>query len=312
LCFGSKEQAYHPFVPAIVRGQGVRLCHKIGAPDRGTDFRGAQGDAQNTFISVATSIGAVLKGLPDGSVNGSFELTGLSKSAVPSLLDRHRPQLCEAADGSMILPINSTFPHSCVLSKLAINDDRVVLRSGESLVRRPIRSEVTSAIGFSAALGATLEASSLRDDVFQQLVWETEPFHSLSAQMLMIYSFSLPMLADLAKKMVMGQMQFDEVSRQTSTRGATASAAADVQVVPVEASLPNPTTASVSTQMMVFECEGRMVSVPAGTAIKIDKKLSCCPRELLEQMKVDAALTERRGSSSVYTGSVGSQVFQWQ
>jgi hypothetical protein len=47
---------------------------KIGAPDRGTDFRGAQGDAQNTFISVATSIGSVLKGLPDGLMNGSFEL----------------------------------------------------------------------------------------------------------------------------------------------------------------------------------------------------------------------------------------------
>jgi hypothetical protein len=214
---------------------------KIGAPDRGTDFRGAQGDAQNTLISVATSIGAVLEGLPDGSVNGTFELTGLPKSAVPSLLDRHRPQLCEAADGSAVLPISSTLPHASVLSKLAINDDRVVLRSGETLVRRIIRSEVLSALGFSAALSAALEATSLPDDVFQQLVWETEPFHSLSAQMLMVYSFALPMLADHARKIVMGQMQFDEVSRQASTRGATASAAADVQVVPVRTSLPNPT-----------------------------------------------------------------------
>jgi hypothetical protein len=61
--------------------------------------------------------------------------------------------------------------------------------------------------------------------------------------------------------------------------------------------------------MMVFECEGRMVSVPAGTVIKIDKKLSCRPRELIAQMKVDAALTERKGNSSVCTGSVGSQFF---
>ena len=128
----------------------------------------------------------------------------------------------------------------------------------------------------------------------------------------MIYSFSLPMLADYARKMVMGQMQYDEISRVSSTRGATSSVPAAVQVVSVKASLPSPATASVSTQVMVFECEGMMVSVPVGTAIKIDKKLSCRPRELLEQMKVDDALTEQRGSSSVYTGSVGSQFFQWQ
>ena len=285
---------------------------KIGAPSRGTDIRGARGDAQNTFISVATSIGSVIKGLPDGSVDGSFEHTGLPRSVSPPLLDRHRPLLCEAADGSMVIPVNSTFPHECVLLMLAINDDRVMLPTGKSLVRRPIRSEVTSAIGFSAALGGVLEASGLNDSAFQQLVWETAPFHSLSAQMLMIYSFSLPMLADYARKMVMGQMQYDEVSRVSSTRGATTSVPAAVQVVSVKASLPSPATASVSTQVMVFECEGMMVSVPVGTAIKIDKKLSCRPRELLEQMKVDDALTEQRGSSSVYTGSVGSQSFQWQ
>jgi hypothetical protein len=282
---------------------------KMGAPNRGTDFRGAQGDAQNTLISVATSIGAILEGLPDGSVSGTFELTGLPKSTVPSLLDRHHPQLHAAADGSVVLSINGTLPHANVLTELALNDDRVVLRSGESLLRRILRTEVLSALGFSAALSAALEATSLSDDVFQQLVWETEPFHSLSAQMLMVYSFALLMLADHARRIVMGQMQFDEVSRQTSTRGATASAAADVQVVPVRTSLPNPTTASVSAQMMVLECEGRMVSVPAGTVIKMDRKLSCRPRELLAQMKVDAALTERGGVAHLSTPALSVRSF---
>jgi hypothetical protein len=285
---------------------------KIGAPDRGTDFRGAQGDAQNTFISIATSIGVTPKGLPDGSVIGTFELTGLPKSVTPSLLDRHRPQLHAAADGSVVMSINSTLPHASVLAEIALNDDRVVLRSRESLMRRILRSEVLSALGFSAALCAALESTSLSDEAFQQLVWETDPFHSLSAQMLMIYSFALPKLADHARKIVMGQMQFDEVSRQSSTRGAAASAAVDVQVVPALKLLPNPTAVSVSTQVMVIECEGRMVSIPAGTVIKVDKKLSCRPRELLAQMKIEAALTERRGNSSVYTGSVGLQFFQWQ
>ena len=66
----------------------------------------------------------------------------------------------------------------------------------------------------------------------QQLVWETEPSHSLSAQMLMIYSFVLPKLSAHAIKLVMGLMHYDELRRMASTRRALAGAPGPIKLVP--------------------------------------------------------------------------------
>ena len=91
-------------------------------PARGTMFRGAQGDAQNTLISVALSIGATLDGVPDGTVDGAFKRTGLTRSMVPGVLDRHRPLMRTAIDGSSVLSINSTLPHSLWLPVLIVTN----------------------------------------------------------------------------------------------------------------------------------------------------------------------------------------------
>jgi hypothetical protein len=125
----------------------------IGVPARGTMFRGAQGDAQNTLIPVALSIGATLDGVPDGTVDGAFKRTGLTRSRMPGVLDRHRPLMRTAIDGSSVLSINSTLPHASSLSDVALNDDRIVLSNGESLLRRILDVEVLSALGFASVNG---------------------------------------------------------------------------------------------------------------------------------------------------------------
>jgi hypothetical protein len=286
----------------------------IGVPTRGTMFRVAQGDEQNNLISVALAIGTTLAGVPDGTVDGTFKRTGLTKSAKPSVLDRHRPMLRTAVDGMSVLSLNSTLPHASPLSDIALNDDRVLTRSGESLVRKLVDVEVLSALGFASVLVKVITNAKLPEVEMQQLVWETEPAHSLSAQMLMIWCFILPKLSAHAIKLVMGLMHFDELRQMASTRGALAIATGPIEVVPTMKAFSDPLpdeghklTPTRSQRVLVFEVDGMQVTIPANTAILVNRKRSCRPHKVLAQMKANAALPAQSGAAGA-----GAQSFHWQ
>jgi hypothetical protein len=260
---------------------------RIGVPARGTMFRSAQGDEQNTLISVALSIGATLEGVPDGTVDGTFKRTGLTKSVKPSVLDRHRPMMRTAIDGTSVLSLNSTLPHASSLSDIALNDDRVLMRNGESLVRKFVDVEVLSALGFASVMVKVITGARLPEVEMQQLVWETEPAHSLSAQMLMIYSFILPKLSAHAIKLVMGLMHFDELRQMASTRGALAISPGPIKLVPTMKALSDPTlaeghklTPTRSQRALVFEVDGESKAfVPSAQGDCADEGECCaaCP-----------------------------------
>jgi hypothetical protein len=192
----------------------------LGTPDRGTVFRAAQGDAQSSILEIAKSIGWVLGGLPGGLIEGCFRHTGLSKEVTTCVLDRHQPVLQVASDNSTVLSVDGTIPHASFWKKLALHDNRVTLRNGQTLVRRFVPQEMMSALGWSDGLCSVVSSTELSDDAMQQLICESDPYHSLAAQTLMIYSFALPMLATYARHMVMGVMQYDEVEKARSTREA--------------------------------------------------------------------------------------------
>jgi hypothetical protein len=149
----------------------------------------------------------------------------------------------------------------------------------------------------------------------QQLVWETEPSHSLSAQMLMIYSFVLPKLSAHAIKLVMGLMHYDELRRMASTRRALAGAPGPIKLVPPMKVLSAQThsaghklTATRSQRVLVVEVDGIQVTIPANTAILVDRNRSCRPHKVIAQMKVNATQPVHsgaagEGSQSFFSGS---------
>jgi hypothetical protein len=151
------------------------------------------------------------------------------------------------------------------------------------------------------------------DDALQQLVWETDPYHSMAAQTLMIYSFALPMLATCARRMVMGVMQYDEVEKARSTRGAGRDLPADVTLVPTVGSVPASISVSfVSKQALVVEVDGQLLTIPAGTMMEKRLLRSSRPAQLLQQMKVHSSAKATRSGTVIYNGSAGSTVFRWQ
>jgi hypothetical protein len=162
-----------------------------------------------------------------------------------------------ASDGSIVLSVDGTIPHASPWNLLALNDDRVALRNGQKLVRRILPEEMLSALGLSDGLCSVVKSAALSDGELQQLVWETDPYHSMAAQTLMIYSFALPMLATCARHMVMGVMQYDEVEKARSTRGVSCDLPADVTLVPTVGSVPaSISVPSISAQALVVEVNG--------------------------------------------------------
>jgi hypothetical protein len=282
--------------------------------DRGTAIRCAQGDEQNLLVSFAVSVGSILKLLPGGSVNGHFRRTGLPPCGLPSMLSRHRATFRRAMDGQMILPINSTFPHVMPVADVVIGDDRVVLKNGAFLCRGLLDEEMLAALGFSARVRSVVLAASLSRLEFQQVVWATEPVHSLSAQMLMIYSFILPMLARHAREMVNGCMLWGEVTAGSSTRGTGGGAPVKVEVVPVMGDSLGSCLAA-STHDMVIEADGRRVTVPKGTMVRTERKRSCKPSELLRSDCTTSTGALGPRAQRLYdhcTGGAGTLGFQWQ
>jgi hypothetical protein len=147
----------------------------------------------------------------------------------------------------------------------------------------------------------------------QQLFWETDPFHSLTAQMLMIYSFILPMLSTHARRIVMGQMQYDELDKIASTRGAKCEVGTKVTTVPTVGSLPASILVPfVTKQELMVEVDGHMLTIPAGILVKKCVQRSCRPRQLLKQMEVQSEMEATRAGAVVHAGNVGAKFFRWQ
>ena len=292
----------------IGRGLGTR-----GVESRGTVFRVAQGDAQSSILDILKSIGWVLGGLPGGMIEGCFRHTGLSNEEIKCILDRHRPMLQVASDNSAVISVDGTIPHASVWMQLALHDNRVTLRSGQTLVRRFVIQEMLSALGYSDGICSLISSAELSDDAMQQLLWETDPYHSMAGQVLMLYSFALPMLATCAKRVVMGVMQYDEVKRANSTRGAGCELPAIVTVVPTVGSIPASASVSfVSKQALVVEVDGQSLTIPAGTTLEKRVLRSSRPRELLQQMKVNSSANATRDGTVIHDGSIGSSSFRWQ
>ena len=143
-----------------------------------TVFRVAQGDAQSSILDILKSIGWVLGGLPGGMIEGCFRHTGLSNEEIKCILDRHRPMLQVASDNSIVISVDGTIPHASVWMQLALHDNRVTLRSGQTLVRRFVLQEMLSALGYSDGICSLISSAELSDDAMQQLLWETDPYHS--------------------------------------------------------------------------------------------------------------------------------------
>jgi hypothetical protein len=287
-------------------------ARSMGVPTRGTMFRGAKGGEQNNLISVVLSIGATLAGVPDGTVDGTFKRTGLTKSAKPSALDSHRPILRTTRDGVSVVSLNSTLPHASPLSTIAVVDDRVIMRGGESLVRKLVDVEVLSAMGFASVMVKVITNAKLPAAEMQQLVYETEPAHSLSAQMLMIWCFILPKLSAHAIKLVMGLMHFDELRQMASTKGALSVATGPIEVVPMEKAFSDPLlvdrlTPTRTQRVLVFEVDGMQVTIPVNTAVLVNRKRSCRPHKALALMKANDAQPAQAG-----TAGAGDQSFRWQ
>ena len=289
----------------------------VGTPERGTTFRVARGDTHCSITDIATSIGLILAGLPDGSVVGSFKQAGLRKGVASCVLERYHPRMEVAEDASRMLSMTGTIPHDSELAKIALHDTRAVLRNGHSLVRRPLTAEVLSALGLASALCKVIREAGLEVEAnardLQQLVWETAPFHSLTAQILMMYSFILPMLSTHARRIVMGQMQFDELDKITSTRGARCAVGTKVTTVPTVGSLPASILVPfVTKHELMVEVDGHMLTIPAGILVKKCVQRSCRPRQLLEQMEVQSEMEATRAGAVVHTGNVGAKFFRWQ
>jgi hypothetical protein len=285
----------------------------LGTPDRGTIFRVAQGDAQSSILEIVKSIGWVLGGLPGGLIEGCFRHTGLNNEVTACVLDRHQPVLQVASDNSTVLSVDSTIPHASFWKKLALHDNRGTLRSGQTLVRRFVLQEMLSAQGYSDGICSVISSAELSDDAMQQLLWETDPYHSMAAQTLMLYSFALPMLATCAKRIVMGVMQYDEVEKANSTRGARCELPAIVTVVPTVGSIPASSSVSfVSKQALVVEVDGQSLTIPAGTTLEKRLLRSSRPHKLLQQMKVHSSAKATRDGTVIYDGSIGSSSFRWQ
>jgi hypothetical protein len=281
------------------------------AGDRGTAFHCAQGDTHNLLISYVVSIGRILKSLPGSSVNGRFSKTGLPKSDLPSVLNRYRATFRMAANGAMVLPINSTFPHHQAMADVVIGDDRVELKNGETLLRHLLDEEMAAALGFSAQVKDLLLGAALSKSDFQQLVYETEPYHSLTAQVVMMYMFILPMLGKHACELVYSHMQWKELGR--STRGAKSEAPVEVDVVPAGADSRAMRSGKATTDHDVtFELNGRQVTVPKGTVVSTASRRSCKPSEAIEQMETRPNVTSLRQGVSVRTASSGAMNFRWQ
>jgi hypothetical protein len=192
------------------------------------------------------------------------------------------------------------------VADVVIGDDRIVLKNDAILWRRLLDEEMAAALGFSTRVRSVVLAASLSKLEFQQVVWETEPVHSLSAQMLMIYSFILPMLARHAREMVNGCMLWSEVTAGSSTRGAGDGPPVKVEVVPVVVDSHGSYLAA-STHDIIIEADGRQVTVPKGTLVRTERKRSCKPSELLRQMRLSTTMEcEQREGVSVCTTSTGA------
>jgi hypothetical protein len=121
------------------------------------------------------------------------------------------------------------------------------------------------------------------------------------------------MLATHARKMVMGQMQFDEIDKICPTRGAEGDLPTKVTRVPTIGSLPASVLVPfVTKQELMVEVHGHMLTIPAGTMVKKCLQRSCRPSQLLKQMEVQSEMAATRNGTVVHAGSMGSKLFRWQ